>query len=89
MVALLRRAADQAALIGDYALVNALLAAALRLVDPADDRHADRACTPAGTPRCYSLGRLEEADEDYRMHRAAVPDRAGRAPTRRRCRCAA
>ena len=35
VVALLRRAADQAALTGDYALVNALLAAALRLIDPA------------------------------------------------------
>ena len=35
-MSLLRQAADQARLIGDYALVNALLTAALRLVDPAD-----------------------------------------------------
>ena len=34
VAALLRRAADQAALIGDYALVNALLAAALRANRP-------------------------------------------------------
>src|SRR6185437_13318844 len=33
---LLRRAADQAALIGDYALVNALLTAALHLIDPGE-----------------------------------------------------
>ena len=34
VVGLLRRAAGQAALIGDYALVNALLAAALRADRP-------------------------------------------------------
>jgi signal transduction histidine kinase len=65
VVALLRQAADQARLIGDYTLVNALLTAALRLVDPADvaavlevrtGRHA----------ALFSLGRLDEADEDYR-----------------------
>ena len=36
VIALLRRAAEQAALTGDYALVNALSVAALQLVDPAD-----------------------------------------------------
>ena len=51
-VGLLRRAADQATLIGDHALVNALLTAALRLVDPADAAALRRACTPAATPRC-------------------------------------
>ncbi|QYN38753.1 AAA family ATPase [Pseudonocardia sp. DSM 110487] len=65
VVDLLRRAADQAALIGDHALVDALLTAALRLADPDDTatlielhigRHAAR----------YGLGRLEEADEEYR-----------------------
>jgi signal transduction histidine kinase len=64
VVGLLRQAADQAALIGDYALVNALLAAALQLIDPAETatlvevrigRHA----------ALYSMGRLEEADEEY------------------------
>ena len=36
VVGLLRRAADQAGLIGDHALVTALLTARLRLVDPGD-----------------------------------------------------
>ncbi|MBO3751943.1 AAA family ATPase [Streptosporangiaceae bacterium NEAU-GS5] len=63
--ALLRRAADQAALIGDYAVENALLTAALRLIDPSETatlvevrigRHA----------ALYGLGRLEEADKEYR-----------------------
>ena len=78
-VGLLRRAAGQAALIGDHALVEALLAAAVRLVDPADTgtlvelrtgRHA----------ALFSQGRLEEADEEYRAIEAARPsafDRAG------------
>ncbi len=66
VAALLRQAADQARLIGDYALVNALLTAALALLEPADtaavvemrtDRHA----------ALFSLGRLEEADDEYRM----------------------
>ncbi|GAB3869563.1 hypothetical protein GCM10027610_129350 [Dactylosporangium cerinum] len=65
VVGLLRRTAGQAVVIGDHALVNALLAAALRLVDPGEtatlvevrtDRHA----------ALYGLGRLEEADEEYR-----------------------
>jgi signal transduction histidine kinase len=64
VVALMRRAADQAALIGDFALVNALLSAALRLISPDEttalievrsDRHA----------ALFSMGRLEEADEEY------------------------
>ncbi len=65
VVQLLRRAAGQASLIGNYALVNALLTAALRLIDPSrittlievrTGRHA----------ALYSLGRLDEADEEYR-----------------------
>jgi predicted ATPase/signal transduction histidine kinase len=64
-VGLLRRAASQAALIGDYAQVNAFLGAALLLIDPGDigtlvqvhtGRHA----------ALYSLGRFLEADEEYR-----------------------
>ena len=63
---LLRRAAGQAALIGDYALVNALLAAALRLIGPREEA----ALTEVHTARhaaLFSLGRLDEADEEYRM----------------------
>ena len=65
VVALLRRAADQAKLTGDYALVNALLAAALRLIDPRETAtliavHTDRHAA------LYSIGRVDEADEEYR-----------------------
>ncbi len=65
VVRLLRRAAGQAALIGDYALVNALLVAALRLIDPGDtgtlvEVHTGRHAA------LYSIGRLDEADEEYR-----------------------
>ncbi|WP_426502585.1 AAA family ATPase [Dactylosporangium sp. McL0621] len=65
VVGLLRRAADQAALIGNYALVNALLAAALRLIGPAEtatllEVHTGRHAA------LYSMGRLEEADDEYR-----------------------
>ena len=62
---LLRRAAEQAALIGDHALVNALLAAALRLVDPRETATLLGLHT-ARHAALYSLGRLEDADEEYR-----------------------
>jgi predicted ATPase/signal transduction histidine kinase len=66
VVALLRRAADQARLIGDYALVNALLTAALRLLDPGQT--ATLVAVHTGRHAAlYGLGRLEEADEEYRM----------------------
>ncbi len=64
-VGLLRQGAGQAAMVGDYPLVNVLLTAALRLTDPAEtatlietrtDRHA----------ALFGLGRLDEADEEYR-----------------------
>ena len=64
VVGLLRRAAGQAALIGDCALVNALLAAALPLIGPGEET----ALTEVHTARhaaLYGLGRLEEADEEY------------------------
>ena len=65
VVGLLRRAAGQATLIGDYALVNELLAAALRLIDP--DETATLVEVNAGRHGAlFSLGRLEEADEEYR-----------------------
>ncbi len=61
---LLRRAAGQATLTGDYALVHALLTAALAAVDP--DQTATLAGVHAGRHAAlYSLGRLEEADEEY------------------------
>ena len=78
VVGLLRRAAGQATLIGDYALVYALLTAALPAVDPGEtttlaEVHVGRHAA------LFSLGRLEEADEVYRTIerlRPAVVDRA-------------
>jgi signal transduction histidine kinase len=63
---LLRHAAEQAAFIGDYALVNALLTGALQLIGPAEtgtlvEVHAGRHAA------LYSMGRLEEADQEYRI----------------------
>ncbi|WP_426502660.1 AAA family ATPase [Dactylosporangium sp. McL0621] len=78
VVGLLRRASDQATLIGSYALVNALLAAAVGLIDPGDvatrvavhtRRHA----------ALYSLGCLEEADEEYRTIEGLCTDAMDRA----------
>lgn len=72
VVELVRRAADQAALISDHALVTAQLAAALKLVDHGDTatliklhhgRHA----------ALHGLGRLEDADEEYRRIEALCP----------------
>ena len=76
VVGLLRRAADQARLIGDYALVNALLAAALRLIDPGETATLIEVHTGRHAA-LYSLGRLDEADEEYRTIDGAVPHRAG------------
>ena len=66
------------ALIGDYALVNALLTAALPLVDPADGATLVEVRTRRHAA-LFSLGRLDEADEEYRGIEAAGPDRAERA----------
>jgi predicted ATPase/signal transduction histidine kinase len=62
---LLRRAAGQATLIGDHALVTALLTAALRLIGPGETGTL-LAVHTARHAALYSLGRLEEADEEYR-----------------------
>ena len=75
---LLRRAAGQATLIGDYALVYALLTAALPAVDP--DQTATLAQVHAGRHAAlYCLGRLEEADEAYRTIERLCPAAADRA----------
>jgi predicted ATPase/GAF domain-containing protein len=65
VVDLLRRAASQAALIGDYTLVNELLSAALPLIGPRDTATLTAVRT-ARHAALYGLGRLEEADEEYR-----------------------
>jgi signal transduction histidine kinase len=64
VVGLLRRATRQATLTGDYALVNTLLAAALRLIDPGETATLVRVHTGRHAA-LFSLGRLEEADEEY------------------------
>jgi predicted ATPase/signal transduction histidine kinase len=66
VVALLRRAAEQATLVGEYSQVETLLTGALRVADASDSAtlialHTGRQAA------LYSLGRLEEADEDYRI----------------------
>ena len=65
VVGLLRRAAGQVTLIGDYVLVTTMLTAALGLIDP--DEVATLAEVRTGRHAAlYSLGRLDEADEEYR-----------------------
>jgi signal transduction histidine kinase len=78
VVPLLRRAADQARLIGDYALVNALLAAALQLVDPTDTA-AVAAIRTGRHAALFSLGRLDEADDEYRGIEELCPAAVDRA----------
>jgi signal transduction histidine kinase len=78
VVGLLRRAAGEAELIGNHARVNAMLAAALRLIDPAETAvaiavHTDRHAA------LYGLGRLEEADEEFRAVEALSADAIERA----------
>ncbi len=78
VVGLLRRAADQASLIGDQVLVNALLAAALRLLDPGETATLIEVHTGRHAA-LYSLGRLEEADEEYRTIEELCPTAMERA----------
>ena len=64
-VGLLRRAAEQAELVGNYALVNSLLSGTLPLIESGDAATLVEVHT-ARYAALYSLGRLEEADEEYR-----------------------
>ena len=72
VVGLLRRAAGQATLTGDYAQVHALLTAALPAVDP-DDTATLAAVHTGRHAALYGLGRLEEADEVYRTIERLCP----------------
>ncbi|MEV6969361.1 diguanylate cyclase [Hamadaea sp. NPDC051192] len=79
VVALLRRAARRAASVGDHPLVNLLLTAALRIVDPGDtatliELHTSRHAA------LFSIGRLEEADDEYRTIVGLGPSIGQRAP---------
>ena len=62
---LLRRAADEVTQIGEFPLVHALLTAALALADQADTDALIELHT-VHHAALFSLGRLEEADNDYR-----------------------
>jgi predicted ATPase/signal transduction histidine kinase len=66
VVGLLRRAAEQATLTGDYSLVNALLGAALQLIDPGDETALLVEVHTGRHAALYGIGRLDEADEVYR-----------------------
>jgi predicted ATPase/signal transduction histidine kinase len=78
VVMLLQRAAGQATLTGDHVLVNALLAAALPLIGP--DQTATLATVHTGRHAAlYSLGRLEQADEEYRTIEGLRPAAVERA----------
>jgi predicted ATPase len=85
---LLRRAAGQATLTGDHALVYTLLTAALTAVDPGETATLAEVHTSRHAA-LYSLGQLEEADEEYRTIERLCPAVLDRARTRRRCSCAA
>ncbi|QSB13316.1 diguanylate cyclase [Natronosporangium hydrolyticum] len=79
VVDLLRRAADQAMLLSNYLLVERCLAAAARLVDPADTDALVEIHTGRHTA-LYSLGRLDEADQAYRAVVELTPDPVAVAP---------
>ena len=73
VVGLLRHAADQASVIGDYALMGTLLAAALSRVDPSETDTLLELRT-ARHAALYAMGRLDEADEEYRAIEAVCRD---------------
>ena len=66
VVALLRRAAEQATLVGEYGQLHTLLAGALRIADARDTATLIELHTGRLTA-LFCLGRLDEADEDYRL----------------------
>ncbi|MEU4670501.1 AAA family ATPase [Amycolatopsis sp. NPDC023774] len=78
VVGLLRHAADQATLVGDHALVKVLLTAALRLTDPGETATLIAVHTSRHAA-LYGLGRLDEADEEYRTIEGLGPTALDRA----------
>jgi AAA ATPase domain/Protein kinase domain len=87
VVGLLRRAAAQAALIGDHALVNALLVPHCDLSTPVTPPHSSR-CIPAATQRFTASGAWTRRTRNTaRSSDCAAPPCS--APARRWCRCTA
>ncbi|MFI6070217.1 AAA family ATPase [Actinoplanes sp. NPDC051343] len=78
VVDLLRGAADRTRPVGDHALVSALLGAALPLVDQRETATLVEIYIGRQSA-LYSLGRLEEADEDYLAIEKLGPTAAQRA----------
>lgn len=78
VVGLLRRAAGQAALVGDHPLVITLLTAALRLADP-DDTATLIALRTGRHAALFGAARLDDADEEYREIVALRPTTMERA----------
>src|SRR4051794_37796654 len=77
-VELLRRAAEEARSVADHAEMDALLEGALRLVGAEDT--AERVELHSGRlTALYSVGRLDEADEQYRAIEDLRPDVVHRA----------
>jgi signal transduction histidine kinase len=77
---LLRRTANEARSVADHARVNTLLGAALTLIDP----HESSTLIEVRTGRqaaLYSLGRLDEADDEYRAIEELCPTALDRADT--------
>src|SRR5271166_973273 len=66
VVALLRRAAEQATLVGEYGQLDTLLTGALRIADASDTATLIELHTGRLTA-LFCLGRLDEADGDYRL----------------------
>jgi predicted ATPase len=78
VVGLLRHAADQAKVTGDYSRASAHLAAAVRLVEPEETTTLVEVHT-ARHAALFSLGRLGAADEEYRVIAALHPTAVQRA----------
>jgi predicted ATPase/signal transduction histidine kinase len=77
-VDLLRRASLQATLIGGHSLVDALLGAAVRLIDSGDTATLVSVRTARHTA-LYSMGRLDDADGEYRAIEMLCAGARGRA----------
>ena len=80
VVSLLRRAADQATLTGDYGRVNSLLTAALQLIGADDQRTLVEVHTGRHSA-LFNLGRLDEADDEYRTIIGLAPGASSHAAT--------
>jgi signal transduction histidine kinase len=78
VVRLLRRAGEQAQLTGNYAQVNGLLTAALRLIGPSETAML-MAVHTGRHAALYSIGRLDEADEEHQTIMRLCPTALQRA----------